>query len=137
MADVTATAAVTCRAPGQDIIRGPPYRLGRRAAPPYPRRRSNGSPRGSSPAGGHAGGGPSLVASGLISALVLALSGGAWALTGYVNGNVGRVDAGTAGTPPGGPLNILLAGVDRRSGLTRRRKRSCTSGTSSAPTPTR
>jgi LCP family protein required for cell wall assembly len=59
-----------------------------------------------------------LVASGLISALVLALSGGAWALTGYVNGNVGRVNAGTAGTPPSGPLNILLAGVDRRSGLT-------------------
>jgi LCP family protein required for cell wall assembly len=59
-----------------------------------------------------------LVASGLISALVLVLSGGAWALTGYVNGKVGRVNAGTAGTPPGGPLNILLAGVDRRSGLT-------------------
>jgi len=59
-----------------------------------------------------------LSAGGLISALVLALSGGAWALTGYVNGNVGRVNAGTAGTPPGGPLNILLAGVDRRTGLT-------------------
>ena len=59
-----------------------------------------------------------LVASGLISALVLVVSGGAWALTGYVNGNVGRVNAGTAGTPPSGPLNILLAGVDRRSGLT-------------------
>ncbi len=59
-----------------------------------------------------------LVASGLISALVLVVSGGAWALTGYVNGNVGRVDAGTAGTPPSGPLNILLAGVDQRSGLT-------------------
>jgi LCP family protein required for cell wall assembly len=59
-----------------------------------------------------------LLASGLISALVLALSGGAWALTGYVNGNVGRVNAGTAGMPPSGPLNILLAGVDRRAGLT-------------------
>ena len=59
-----------------------------------------------------------LIASGLISALVLVVSGGAWALTGYVNGNVGRVNAGTAGTPPSGPLNILLAGVDRRSGLT-------------------
>ena len=59
-----------------------------------------------------------LVASGLISALVLVVAGGAWALTGYVNGNVGRVDAGTAGTPPSGPLNILLAGVDQRSGLT-------------------
>ncbi|MGE5287790.1 MAG: LCP family protein [Micromonosporaceae bacterium] len=59
-----------------------------------------------------------LVASGLLSALVLAVSGGAWALAGYVNGGVGRVDAGTAGVPPSGPLNILLAGVDRRAGLT-------------------
>ncbi len=59
-----------------------------------------------------------LIACGLISTLVLVVSGGAWALTGYVNGNVGRVNAGTAGTPPSGPLNILLAGVDRRSGLT-------------------
>jgi len=59
-----------------------------------------------------------LVASGVLSALVLIVSGGAWALTGYVNGKVGRVDAGTAGVPPSGPLNILLAGVDRRAGLT-------------------
>lgn len=59
-----------------------------------------------------------LVASALISAVVLAVSAGGWALTGYVNGSVGRVDAGTAGTPPSGPLNILLAGVDERAGLT-------------------
>jgi len=59
-----------------------------------------------------------LVACGLVSALVLVLSGGAWALTGFVNGIVSRVDAGTAGTPSNGPLNILVAGVDRRAGLT-------------------
>jgi LCP family protein required for cell wall assembly len=59
-----------------------------------------------------------LVASGLLSALVLVVSGGAWALTGYVNGKVGRVNAGTAGVPSSGPMNILVAGVDRRDGLT-------------------
>ena len=58
-----------------------------------------------------------MVASGLMSALVLLVAGGAWALTGYINGNLGRVDAGTVGTPPSGPLNILVAGVDTRSGL--------------------
>jgi LCP family protein required for cell wall assembly len=58
-----------------------------------------------------------LVTCALISGLVLAVSGGAWALAGYVNHGVGRVDAGTAGTPPSGPLNILVAGVDQRTGL--------------------
>jgi LCP family protein required for cell wall assembly len=58
-----------------------------------------------------------LVASGLMSAIVLFVAGGAWALTGYISGAIGRVDAGTAGTPPSGPLNILVAGVDTRSGL--------------------
>lgn len=58
-----------------------------------------------------------LVASGLMSALVLVVAGGSWALAGYISGNLGRIDAGTAGTPPGGPLNILVAGVDTRSGL--------------------
>jgi LCP family protein required for cell wall assembly len=59
-----------------------------------------------------------LVASGLVSALVLVVSGGTWALTGYVNGHLGRVDAGTADGAPSGPMNILVAGVDRRAGLT-------------------
>ncbi len=54
-----------------------------------------------------------------MSALVLLVAGGGWALTSYVNSHVGRVDAGTAGTPSSGPLNILLAGVDLRSGLSR------------------
>ena len=47
---------------------------------------------------------------------------GTWALTGYVSGHVARVSAGTAGAPSTGPLNILLAGVDRRTGLTRRQQ---------------
>jgi LCP family protein required for cell wall assembly len=59
-----------------------------------------------------------LVLSGTMSALVLLVAGSAWALTGYVNDAVRRVDAGTAGAPASGPLNILVAGVDQRSGLT-------------------
>jgi LCP family protein required for cell wall assembly len=59
-----------------------------------------------------------LVTSAVASAIVLVISGAGWALTGYVNGGVGRVNAGTAGTPPSGPLNILVAGVDERAGLT-------------------
>jgi LCP family protein required for cell wall assembly len=53
-----------------------------------------------------------------VSALVLLTSGGAWALTSYVTGHLGRLSAGTSGTPSSGPLNILVAGVDERSGLT-------------------
>src|SRR6516165_1505811 len=60
-----------------------------------------------------------LVASGALSALVMLVSGSAWALTGYVNAHLGRVNAGTTGTPSSGPLNILVAGLDERSGLTR------------------
>ncbi len=56
---------------------------------------------------------------GSVSALVLLISGCAWAISSYVNGHVGRVNAGTAGTPSSGPLNILVAGVDKRTGLTR------------------
>ncbi len=53
-----------------------------------------------------------------MSALVLLAAGSAWALTSYIGHGVGRVNAGTAGTPSSGPLNILVAGVDVRSGLT-------------------
>lgn len=59
-----------------------------------------------------------LFVSGTMSALVLLVAGSAWALAGYVNDTVHRVDAGTAGAPASGPLNILVAGVDQRSGLT-------------------
>lgn len=54
-----------------------------------------------------------------VSALVLLASASGWMLTGYVSGQLSRVNAGTSGTPPTGSVNILLAGVDLRSGLTR------------------
>jgi LCP family protein required for cell wall assembly len=58
-----------------------------------------------------------------MSALVLFVSGGAWVLTSYVTGHVGRLNAGTSGTPSSGPLNILVAGVDIRAGLSRRQQK--------------
>jgi LCP family protein required for cell wall assembly len=63
------------------------------------------------------------VACGTLSSLVLVLAGSAWALSSYVNGTVNRVNAGTAGGGYTGPLNILLAGVDQRKGLTRAQER--------------
>jgi LCP family protein required for cell wall assembly len=59
-----------------------------------------------------------LVVCGLLSSLVLLSAGAAWGLANYANDAVGRIFAGTAGGLDG-PLNILLAGVDIRSGLTR------------------
>jgi LCP family protein required for cell wall assembly len=63
-----------------------------------------------------------LVASGLVSALVLFVAGSGWALTGYINRTLARVNADTTVAAPGAPLNILLAGVDRRNGLTARQE---------------
>ena len=60
-----------------------------------------------------------LTVSGALSAAVLFVAGTAWGFTSYINDTIGRVNAGTAGTPASGPLNVLLAGVDQRSGLTR------------------
>jgi LCP family protein required for cell wall assembly len=54
-----------------------------------------------------------------MSALVLLTAGSGWLLASYIGGQLTRLDAGTSGTPTSGPLNILLAGVDIRSGLTR------------------
>jgi LCP family protein required for cell wall assembly len=62
------------------------------------------------------------MAVGAMSALVMLASGSAWALTSYVNGHLGRVNAGTAGTPSSGPLNIVVAGLDERAGLTARQQ---------------
>ena len=59
-----------------------------------------------------------LTVAAVVSALVLATSGGAWAVTTYVTGHLDRLSVGTSGTPESGPLNILVAGVDQRSGLT-------------------
>ena len=60
-----------------------------------------------------------LVMTGLMSVLTLVLSGSAWLLTSYVTSSLGRVNAGTSGTPSSGPVNILVAGIDTRGGLTR------------------
>jgi len=58
-----------------------------------------------------------LVACALMSSLVLLFAGGAWGLSSYANGAVARIFAGTAGGTAG-PLNVLVAGVDLRTGLT-------------------
>ncbi len=50
------------------------------------------------------------------------VAGSAWGLTSYINGHLGRVNAGTGGTPSSGPLNILVAGLDERTGLTPRQQ---------------
>jgi len=60
--------------------------------------------------------------SGALSAVVLAVSGGGWLLAGCLNASLRRVNAGTAPAPAGAPLNILVAGVDVRAGLTRRQQ---------------
>jgi LCP family protein required for cell wall assembly len=101
----------------------------------------DGDPRGSRPAGARRRPGPPLTAqqrllnqiaagrrarhqramlmvAAVVSALVLVTSGGAWAVTTYVTGHLSRLSVGTSGTPESGPLNILVAGVDERSGLT-------------------
>jgi LCP family protein required for cell wall assembly len=57
-----------------------------------------------------------------MSVLVLLTAGGGWLLAGYLNGSLARVNAGTAGMPTSGPLNILVAGVDIRAGLTARQQ---------------
>ena len=73
----------------------------------------------------------------VMSALILVVSGSAWALTGYLNGHIKRVDAGTANSASTGPLNILVAGWTRGPALPITRRSCCTSATTSPPTPTR
>ena len=63
-----------------------------------------------------------LAAVGAMSAITLLVSGSAWVLTSYVGSSLGRVNAGTSGTPSSGPVNILVAGVDTRGGLTHRQE---------------
>jgi LCP family protein required for cell wall assembly len=58
-----------------------------------------------------------------LSALVLLTAGSGWLLAAYVSNHLGRVNAGTAGAALNGPMNILLAGVDVRAGLTRHQQR--------------
>jgi LCP family protein required for cell wall assembly len=63
-----------------------------------------------------------LVASGVLSTLVLLVAGSSWGLTSYINNHLSRVNAGTSGTPGSGPLNILVAGLDERAGLTKQQQ---------------
>lgn len=63
-----------------------------------------------------------LVMTALMSAVTLLISGSAWVLTSYVSSSLGRINAGTSGTPSAGPVNILVAGVDTRGGLTRKQE---------------
>jgi LCP family protein required for cell wall assembly len=63
-----------------------------------------------------------IVATGAMSAVVLLFSGGGWVFQDYVLSSVERVNAfdGLKNRPDSGPegsMNILLAGVDRREGL--------------------
>ncbi len=57
------------------------------------------------------------------SALVMLAAGSGWLLTGYISSHLRRVNADTSQAGPSGPVNILLAGVDVRAGLTERQKR--------------
>jgi LCP family protein required for cell wall assembly len=63
-----------------------------------------------------------LVICGAMSVLVLMAAASAWGVTSYINDNLGRVNAGTMGTPSSGPVNILVAGVDVRAGMTKRQQ---------------
>ncbi|MEO5876647.1 MAG: LytR family transcriptional regulator, partial [Streptosporangiaceae bacterium] len=53
------------------------------------------------------------------SAFVLLSSGAAWAFQDYLNGKIKTVeiDVGGVRTGPRGAMNILLAGVDKRDGM--------------------
>lgn len=77
-----------------------------------------------------------LMACGAMSALVLLAAGTAWALAGCINSHLVRIAAGTAGTPSSGPLNILIAGLDERTGLTPRQQQLLHVGRSTGETNT-
>jgi LCP family protein required for cell wall assembly len=77
-----------------------------------------------------------LMASGVMSALILLVAGSAWGLTSYINGHLDRVNAGTSGTPDSGPLNIVVAGLDERTGLTPRQQALLHVGASQGETDT-
>ncbi|HXW87510.1 MAG TPA: LCP family protein [Streptosporangiaceae bacterium] len=60
-----------------------------------------------------------LTAVAVVSAVTLLVSCGAWVVTTYISAGLGRLDAGISGTPSSGPINILVVGIDTRSGLSR------------------
>ncbi len=63
-----------------------------------------------------------LIVASAASVLTLVTAASAWAMTSYLSGSLHRVDAGTTGTPAAGPVNILVAGIDTRGGLTARQE---------------
>ncbi|GAA2451804.1 LCP family protein [Actinomadura vinacea] len=67
-----------------------------------------------------------LMLTGAMSAFVLLTSGGAWAFQNYVTDMIDSVSVGGLGRGkdvPKGAMTILVAGVDRREGLTREQQR--------------
>ncbi|TDB87108.1 LCP family protein [Actinomadura sp. 7K534] len=71
-----------------------------------------------------------LMVTGTMSAFVLLTSGGAWAFQNYVTGMIDKVSVGGLGRDggPKGPMTILVAGVDRRDGLTRAQQKAARLG---------
>ncbi|NDU77521.1 LytR family transcriptional regulator [Actinomadura sp. DSM 109109] len=72
-----------------------------------------------------------LTLTGTASAFVLLTSGGAWAFQNYVTGMIDKVSVGGLGKgrdTPKGALTILVAGVDRREGLTKEQQKAAKLG---------
>lgn len=63
-----------------------------------------------------------LTAVGVLSVITLLVSGIAWLVTGAISAGLARLEADISGTPASGPVNILVVGVDTRSGLTRQQQ---------------
>lgn len=72
-----------------------------------------------------------LTLTGTMSAFVLLTSGGAWAFQNYVTGAIDKVHVGGLGKGKDGPkgaMTILVAGVDRREGLTKAQQKAAKLG---------
>ncbi|TDD29714.1 LytR family transcriptional regulator [Actinomadura sp. KC06] len=72
-----------------------------------------------------------LTLTGTMSVVVLLTSGGAWAFQNYVTGLIDEVSVGGLGRgkdAPKGAMTILVAGVDRRDGLTREQQKAAKLG---------
>ncbi|MFG2002466.1 LCP family protein [Spirillospora sp. NPDC048911] len=72
-----------------------------------------------------------LMLTGTMSAFVLLTSGGAWGFQNYVTGALDKVKVDGLGKDkdaPKGAMNILVAGVDRREGLTRAQQKAARLG---------
>jgi LCP family protein required for cell wall assembly len=63
-----------------------------------------------------------LITIGAVSVITLLVSCSAWMVTTYLSAALGRLDAGTSGTPVSGPVNLLVVGIDTRGGLTHRQQ---------------